>query len=96
MVFAAELAAISRVSASMFATIRCWYAGSVDAGSVPHDLVVLTEAPQDGLVDALPNTCSHPFVKAMPASHGAAAAAAELTRQVLPGYSGSEDKQNSR
>jgi hypothetical protein len=53
MAFAAELAAISRVSVSMLAISRCWHAGSVNAGSIPHDLVVLTGPPQDGLVAAL-------------------------------------------
>ncbi|MCY0910394.1 hypothetical protein OTB17_01610 [Massilia sp. H27-R4] len=94
MVFAAELAAISRVSASMLATGRCRYAGCVNAGSIRHDLVILSELPQHRLVDALPHTCLHPFVKATPARH--AAPAPELTRQVLPRYSGSEEKQGSR
>jgi hypothetical protein len=94
MVFAAELAAISWVWASMLATSRCWHAGSVDAGPIPDDLVMLTEPPQDGLVDALPDTGFHPFVKATPARHSAAAA--KLARQVFPRYSSSEDKQDSR
>jgi hypothetical protein len=42
-VFAAELASISRVSASMLAAARRWQPGSVNAGSIPHDLVVLAE-----------------------------------------------------
>jgi hypothetical protein len=62
MVFAAELATISRVSASMLATERCWHASSVNAGSIPHDLVVLAEPTQDRLMDTLPNACLHPFV----------------------------------
>lgn len=84
MVLAAELATISRASASMLANERCGHASSVNADSVPHDLVVLAEPTHDCLMDTLPNARMHPFVKATPALH--AAAAAELTRQVRPGY----------
>jgi hypothetical protein len=41
MVFAAELATIGWISASMLATRRRGHAGSVNASSIPHDLVVL-------------------------------------------------------
>lgn len=92
--FPADLAAISRISARMLAISRCWRAGSVNAGSTPHDLVVLTKSPQDGLVDALPNTCLHPFLKTTPARH--TAATAELAPQALSRYSGSEHRRNSR
>jgi hypothetical protein len=86
MVFAAKLATVSWVSAGMLAASRRWHAGSVNAGTIPHDLVVLTEAPQNCLMDTLPNACLHPFVKATPACH--TTAAAELTRQIFPWYSG--------
>jgi hypothetical protein len=78
----------------MLATERCWHASSVNAGSIPHDLVVLAEPTQDRLMDTLPNACLHPFVKATPARH--TATADELTRQILPRYSSLEDKQDSR
>lgn len=55
---------------------------------------MLSEPSKNRLVDALPNAGLHPFVKATPACH--ATAAAEFARQVLPGYSGLEDKQTSR
>lgn len=90
MVFAAELAAIGRVPASMLTTSRCRYARCMNASSIPHDLVILSKAPQDCLVDALPNTGLHPFVKATPARH--AATAPKLTRQVFPRYSSLENK----
>jgi hypothetical protein len=77
------------VAASMFATSRCRHDWCITADSIPHDLVILSEPPQDCFVDVLPNTCLHPFLKATPACH--AIAAAKLTRQVLPRYSGSED-----
>jgi hypothetical protein len=93
MMFAAELAAIGRIPASMLTTSRCRYARCINASSIPHDLVVLSEAPQDCLVDALPNTGLHPLVKATPARH--AAAAPKLTRQVFPSYSSFENKQNA-
>jgi hypothetical protein len=44
-------------------------------------------------MDTLPNACLHPFVKAAPARH--AAAAAEFTRKVFPMYSSLEDEQNA-
>jgi hypothetical protein len=43
-------------------------------------------------MDTLPNACLHPFVKATPARH--AAAAAEFTWQIFPGYSGLQDEQD--
>lgn len=49
MMFAAELAAISWVSASMLATSRCWHASDVDTGSVPHDLVMLAEYDEEAV-----------------------------------------------
>lgn len=52
-----------------------------------HDPTPSTEP-----LDALPNACSHPFVKATPARHPATAAA--FPRQVLPWYSGFENEQN--
>jgi hypothetical protein len=45
MVFAAEFAAIGRVSTGVFAASRCWHASSVDAGPAPQDLVMLAEVP---------------------------------------------------
>ena len=92
--FAAEFASISRVSTSMLAPERRRYASSVNARSIPQDLVVFAEPAQDCFMNTLPNTGLHPFVKATPACH--AATAAELTRQILPGYSGPEDEQNPR
>jgi hypothetical protein len=92
-VFASEFAAIGGISACVLAAGRCRYARSVNASSIPHDLVVLSEPSQNRLVDTLPNAGSHPFVKATPACH--ATAAAEFARQVLPRYSSLEDKQYS-
>jgi hypothetical protein len=93
MMFAAEFAAIGRVSARVLASGRCRYACSVNASSIPHDLVVLAEPSQNRLVDTLPDAGQHPFVKAAPACH--ATTAAEFARQVLPWYSSLEDKQDS-
>lgn len=94
MVFASEFAAIGWVSARVLASGRCRYACSVNASPITHDLVVLSEPSKNRLVGTLPNADPHPFVKATPACH--ATAAAEFARQVLPGYSGLEDKQNYR
>jgi hypothetical protein len=93
MVFAAELATIGRVSARMLATRRSGHTGSVNASSIPHDLVVLTQLSEDCLVDALPNAGLHPFVKPTPTSH--ATAAAEFARQVFPRYPSLEYKQDA-
>jgi len=40
-VFAAELATIGRIPTRMLATCRRRHAGSVNASSIPHDLIVL-------------------------------------------------------
>lgn len=93
MVFAAEFTAIGWVSARVLASSRCWYARSVNASSIPHDLVVLSKPSKNRLVDTLPNAGQHPFVKATPACH--TTAAAEFARQVFPRYSSLENKQNS-
>jgi hypothetical protein len=74
MMFAAELASVGRVSAGMLATRRGGHTGSVNASSIPHDLVVLAQLLEDCFVDALPNTGLHPFVKPTPTSHATAAA----------------------
>jgi hypothetical protein len=92
--FASEFAAIGWVSTRVLAPGRCRYACSVNAGSIPHDLVVLSEPSENRLVDTLPNAGSHPFVELTPACH--ATAAAEFARQVLPRHSSLEDKQDSR
>lgn len=44
------------------------------SSSMPYDLTVLTESLEDRLVDTLPNTCLHPFLRAMSARHASAAA----------------------
>jgi len=62
MVFAAELTAIGRIAARMLPTPRRRHAGSVNASSIPHDLVVLAQPSKDCLVDSLPNASFHPFV----------------------------------
>jgi hypothetical protein len=93
MMFASEFAAIGWVSARVVASGRCRYAGSVNASSIPHDLVMLSEPSQNRLVDTLPNASKHPFVQATLACH--AASAAEFARQVFPRYSSLEDKQDS-
>ena len=93
MVFATEFAAIRWVSGCVLAASRSWYARSVNASSIPHDLVVLSESLKDHLVYTLPNAGPHPFMKATPVCH--ATAAAEFTRQILPQYSGLENKKNS-
>jgi hypothetical protein len=92
MVFAAELATIGRISARMLATRRRRHAGSVNASSIPHDLVVLAQPSEDRLVDALPNASFHPFVEPAPTSH--ATVAAKFARQVFSRYPGLEHKQD--
>jgi hypothetical protein len=92
MMFAAEFATIGRVSARVIPTRRRGHTGSVNASSIPYDLVVLAQPSEHGLVDALPNASLHSFVKPTPTSH--AAAAAEFTRQIFPRYPGLEHKQN--
>jgi hypothetical protein len=48
---------IGRVSARRLATGRCRYTGSVNASSIPHELVVLAQPPEDQLADvALANS----------------------------------------
>ena len=84
MMFAAELATIGRVSTRMLAACRGRYAGSINASSIPRDLVVLSQSSQNSLVDALPNAGLHPFVQPTSTSH--AAATAEFARQVFPRY----------
>ncbi len=93
MVFTAEFAAIGRVSACVLTAGRSWYACSINASSIPHDLVMFAEPSQNRLVDSLPDASQHPFVEATPAGH--TTAAAEFARQVLPGYSSLEDKEDS-
>jgi hypothetical protein len=92
MMFAAEFATIGRVSARMLPTRRGGHTGSVNASSIPHNLVVLAQPAEHCLVDALPNASFHPFVEPAPASH--AAAAAEFARQIFPWYPGLQHKQN--
>jgi hypothetical protein len=55
MVFTSEFAAIGWVSACVLAPGRCRYACSVNASSIPHDLVVLSEPSKNRLVDTPPN-----------------------------------------
>jgi hypothetical protein len=88
-----RVAAIGQISACVLAPGRCRYACSVNASSIPHNLVVLSEPSKNRFVDTLPNAGSHPFVKATPACH--ATAVAEFARQVLPQYSSLENKQDS-
>jgi hypothetical protein len=93
-VFAAELATIGWVPASMFATTWRRNAGSINASPVPNDLVVLfAKPPEYRLVDASPDPCLHPLVKATPACH--ATTAPEFTRQILPGHAGPKHEQNA-
>ena len=92
-VFAAELATVSGISARMLATCRGRYAGSVNASSIPHDLIMLSQPSEDCLVDALPNASFHPFVEPAPTRH--ATAAAEFARQIFPWYPGLEYKQDA-
>jgi len=66
------------------------YASSVNARSVPQKLAVFAEPTQDCFINTLPKACLHPFVKATPARH--AAAAAELTREILPRYPSPENE----
>ena len=93
MMFAAELATIGRISARMLPTCRGRYTGSVNASSIPHDLVMFAQPLEDRLMDALPNASFHPFVKPAPTSH--ATAAAEFTRQIFPRYAGLKHKQDA-
>ena len=80
-VFAAELATISRISARLLATCTGRCTGSVNASSIPHDLVVLAQPSKNCLVDALPDASFHPFVEPAPTSH--ATAGAEFAQQVF-------------
>jgi len=91
-VFAAKLPPISWVPTSMLATPRRRYAGGINAGSIPRDLVVFAEPAQYRLMDTLPDTRLRPFVQATPAGHSATAP--KLTRQLLPWYSSPKDEQN--
>jgi hypothetical protein len=91
MVFATELATIGWVRAGMFTASRRRHTGSVNAGSIPYDPVMLTKAPQNHFMDTLPNACLHPLMKATPARH--ATAAAEFAREVFPRYPGLEYEQ---
>src|SRR4051794_27542255 len=72
MVLAAELATIGWVSARMLATRRGGHTGSVNASSIPHDLVVLAQLSKDCLMDPLPNAGLYPFVEPAPTSHATA------------------------
>jgi pyruvate,water dikinase len=72
--FAAELATISRISARVLAARMAGYAGSVNASSIPHDLVVLAQPSKNCLVDALPNASFRRFLKPAPTRHATAAA----------------------
>lgn len=85
MLFAAQLTAIGRIPTRMLTTSQHGYARCINASSMPHDLFMLSKSPQDCPVKALPNTGWHPFMKATPARH--TAAAPMLTRQVFPRYS---------
>jgi hypothetical protein len=49
-------AAIGGVSARVLASNRGRYACSVNASSIPHDLVVLAQPSKNRLADTLPNT----------------------------------------
>jgi hypothetical protein len=93
LVFAAELATISWVATGMLTAEWRGHTRSIDARPLPHDLVVFAKPPKYRLVDALPNTSLHPFVEPAPASHSITAA--ELTRQIFPGYSSPENEQNA-
>ncbi len=90
--FAAELAMISRISARVLATRMGGYGGSVNANSIPHDLIVLAQPSKNFLLHALPNASFHRFLKPAPTSH--ATAAAEFARQIFPWYPGLEHKQD--
>ena len=91
--FAAELATTSGISARMLAACRGKYAGRVNASSIPHDLVMLAQPSKDCLVDALPSASFHPFVEPAPTRH--ATAAAEFARQIFLWYPGLEHKQDA-
>lgn len=54
-VFASEFAAIGWLSTCMLAAGRCRYACSVNASSIPHDLLVLSEPSKNRFVDTLPD-----------------------------------------
>ena len=77
----------------MCATRRGGYAGSVNASSIPHDLVVLAQPSKNCFVDALPNAGLHPLVKPTPTS--LATAATEFARQIFPWYPGLKHKQDA-
>ena len=60
-----------------FGAISCpppeaWHRGAIDAGPVPIDLVMFTQADQHGLVQLPPDTSGIPAAQASPASHAAA------------------------
>lgn len=75
-VFAAELATIGRVLTRMLAARGGTHTDSVNASSIPHDLVVLTQPLEDCLADALSNASFYPFAEPPPTSHATATAEA--------------------
>lgn len=60
---------------------------------MPVDLVVLTQAVQQCLVQTIPDTLALPLSQAPPACH--ATAEAELLRQVFPWNAGHEDEEDA-
>jgi hypothetical protein len=61
-VFAAKLPPIGWVPSSMLAASRRRYAGGINAGSIPRDLVVFAEPVQYRLVNTLPDASLRPFM----------------------------------
>jgi hypothetical protein len=72
-VFAAESAAIGRISACVLAISGRRHTSGINASSTPHDLVVLTAPSQNRFVDTLPDIGLHPLMKPTPACHATAA-----------------------
>jgi hypothetical protein len=92
-VLAAKFAAVGGIAAGKRAAVGGWHAGRVDTGAFPMDLVVLAHSVQHGLVQALPNAGLLPAAESPSTSH--AQAAAKLLRQIFPGNTRLQYKQDA-
>jgi len=93
MSFAAKFAAIRGVRASLLAPRGAGHRCAIDARPSPIDLVMLTQACQQGQVQALPYAAGLPVAEATPAGH--AATEAQFLRQVLPWDAGLQYEQDA-
>lgn len=82
MAFAAEFSPVSRVGAGFLAPSGARYAGPINTGTTPINLVVLTQPLQKGQMQLRPNAGGLPITQPPPARHPAAKA--QFLRQLLP------------